>query len=63
MRGLYASLLPLLVYAALGTSPALAVGPVSILSLLTAEAAQSLHAQRDHLVSPPGTAALVYGDR
>lgn len=35
--GLYASLLPILVYVILGTSPALAVGPVAIVSLLTLE--------------------------
>ena len=33
--GLFASLLPLLAYAALGTSPTLAVGPVAIISLMT----------------------------
>ena len=43
VHGLYAAVLPLLVYALLGTSPVLSVGPVSILSLLTAEAVQSLH--------------------
>ena len=34
--GLYASILPLILYAALGTSRALAVGPVAIVSLLVA---------------------------
>lgn len=37
--GLYASILPLLVYAAFGTSKTLAVGPVAVLSLMTAAAA------------------------
>ena len=37
--GLYASILPLLVYAIFGTSRTLAVGPVAILSLMTAAAA------------------------
>lgn len=37
--GLYASILPLIVYALLGTSRTLAVGPVAILSLMTAAAA------------------------
>ncbi len=37
--GLYASILPLMVYAIFGTSRALAVGPVAILSLMTAAAA------------------------
>lgn len=36
--GLYASLLPLLAYAALGSSPLLAVGPVALLALMTAQA-------------------------
>ena len=37
--GLYASILPLIVYAVFGTSRTLAVGPVAILSLMTAAAA------------------------
>lgn len=37
--GLYASILPLVVYALLGSSRTLAVGPVAILSLMTAAAA------------------------
>ena len=37
--GLYASILPLIVYAIFGTSRTLAVGPVAILSLMTAAAA------------------------
>lgn len=36
--GLYASLIPLVLYALLGTSRSLAVGPVAIVSLLTASA-------------------------
>lgn len=36
--GLYAAMLPILVYAILGTSPSLAVGPVAIVSLMTMEA-------------------------
>lgn len=35
--GLYASLLPLLFYAALGSSPFLAVGPVAVLALMIAQ--------------------------
>jgi sulfate permease, SulP family len=38
INGLYASIVPLAVYAALGTSGALAFGPVAIVSLLTASA-------------------------
>ena len=37
--GLYGAILPLLLYAALGTSPALAVGPVAVVALMTAAAA------------------------
>jgi SulP family sulfate permease len=37
--GLYASILPLVAYAAFGTSRTLAVGPVAVISLLTATAA------------------------
>ena len=36
--GLYASVLPLIAYAILGTSTALAVGPVAVISLMTAAA-------------------------
>ncbi len=45
--GLYASILPLIAYAAFGTSRALAVGPVAVVSLMTATAAGN--------VSAPGT--------
>ncbi|MEM8855020.1 MAG: SulP family inorganic anion transporter, partial [Pseudomonadota bacterium] len=37
--GLYASILPLVLYAVFGTSSALAVGPVAVISLMTAAAA------------------------
>ncbi len=43
--GLYASIAPLLVYAVLGTSRALAVGPVAVASLMTAAAVGELAAQ------------------
>lgn len=46
--GLYASILPLVAYAAFGTSRTLAVGPVAVVSLLTATAAGT--------VAEPGTA-------
>lgn len=42
--GLYASILPLVVYALLGTSRQLAVGPVAMVSLLTATGVSSLAA-------------------
>ncbi|BDI60833.1 SulP family inorganic anion transporter [Qipengyuania nanhaisediminis] len=44
--GLYASILPLVVYALFGTSRTLAVGPVAVLSLMTASAAGTVAAQR-----------------
>lgn len=43
--GLYASILPLIVYAVFGSSRQLAVGPVAILSLMTAAAAGKIAAQ------------------
>ncbi|WP_084396670.1 SulP family inorganic anion transporter [Henriciella aquimarina] len=43
--GLYASILPLVAYAVFGTSRTLAVGPVAILSLMTAAAAGKIAAQ------------------
>jgi SulP family sulfate permease len=49
--GLYASILPLIAYALFGTSRALAVGPVAVISLMTAAAVGKL--------ALPGTAAYV----
>lgn len=46
--GLYASLLPLLAYAALGSSPVLGLGPVAVLALMIAQALGGL---------PPGVPA------
>jgi SulP family sulfate permease len=43
--GLYASILPLVAYAIFGTSRALAVGPVAVVSLMTASAVGNLAAQ------------------
>ncbi len=40
--GLYASLLPLLAYAALGSSPVLGLGPVAVLALMIAQALAGL---------------------
>ena len=40
--GLYASILPLMIYAIFGTSRTLSVGPVAIASLMTAAAIQNL---------------------
>jgi SulP family sulfate permease len=54
--GLYASILPLAAYAVFGTSRALAVGPVAVVSLMTAAAVGNIAAQgtADYL-----TAAIV----
>ncbi len=49
--GLYASVLPLLAYALFGTSRALAVGPVAVISLMTASALGD--------IAPPGTGEYV----
>uniref|UniRef100_UPI003BA8842E SulP family inorganic anion transporter n=1 Tax=Stappia sp. TaxID=1870903 RepID=UPI003BA8842E len=43
--GLYASILPLVAYAVFGTSRALAVGPVAVVSLMTASAVGEIAAQ------------------
>lgn len=43
--GLYASILPLLAYAIFGTSSALAVGPVAVVSLMTASAVGRIAAE------------------
>lgn len=43
--GLYASILPLVAYALFGTSRTLAVGPVAVISLMTASAAGAVAAQ------------------
>lgn len=43
--GLYASVLPLIAYAVLGTSSALAVGPVAVVSLMTAAAVGRIAAE------------------
>ena len=43
--GLYASMVPLLLYAVFGTSRALAVGPVAVASLMTGAAAAQIAAQ------------------
>ena len=44
--GLYASILPLVAYAVFGTSRALAVGPVAVVSLMTAAAVGSRPRER-----------------
>lgn len=52
VMGLYASMLPLVAYALFGTGRTLAVGPVAVISLMTATAASA--------VAEPGTPA--YGE-
>jgi sulfate permease, SulP family len=53
--GLYASILPLLAYAIFGTSRTLAVGPVAVVSLMTAAALGKLeHSGLAHLLQSGG---------
>lgn len=49
--GLYASILPIIAYALFGTSRALAVGPVAVISLMTLTAASN--------IAPPGSAQFI----
>jgi SulP family sulfate permease len=49
--GLYASILPIIAYAVFGTSRALAVGPVAVISLMTLTAASA--------IAPPGSAEFI----
>ncbi len=62
IAGLYASVVPLVAYALLGTSGQLAVGPVAVVSLLTASGLAPL-AEGDTVVyvSLAGTLALMVG--
>ncbi len=59
--GLYASIVPVLVYAVLGTSRQLAVGPVAIVSLLTASALGEIaeEGSADYLTAAATLALLV----
>jgi len=60
--GLYAALLPLVIYALLGTSPTLSVGPVAIVSLMTLETLSPLATDAIPLaVYASGLALLVAG--
>ncbi len=58
--GLYASILPLIAYAILGSSSTLSVGPVAITSLMTAAALSDVAAQgsADYLTAAITLAAL-----
>lgn len=60
--GLYASILPLVAYAIFGTSRALAVGPVAVVSLMTAAAIGNLGlTDPAELALAAGTLALISG--
>lgn len=60
--GLYASILPLVAYTLLGTSKTLAVGPVAVISLMTAEAIAPLHDVGTHAyVTAAATLAFLSG--
>ena len=61
--GLYASILPLAAYALFGTSRTLAVGPVAVISLMTATAAGNVATRGGSALiatwqSRPGSAAI-----
>src|SRR3974390_540174 len=61
--GLYTALVPLLVYAVMGTSRPLSVTPTSTIAILTAHALQhpALGATNDLLISATGTLAVLVG--
>jgi len=62
IAGLYASVVPLLVYAMLGTSGQLAVGPVAVVSLLTASGLAPLaDGDTATYIALAGTLALMVG--
>ncbi|MFP4172655.1 MAG: SulP family inorganic anion transporter, partial [Candidatus Hydrogenedentota bacterium] len=59
--GLYASVVPLLIYAMLGTSPHLAVGPVALMALLVASAASTLSSSPEEHIAISILLALMAG--
>lgn len=59
--GLYASILPLLAYAAFGSSTTLAVGPVAVSSIMTASVVAALGASPDEAVALAAMLALLVG--
>ncbi|SCL15270.1 sulfate permease, SulP family [Micromonospora nigra] len=62
VTGLYASIVPLLVYAVLGTSGSLAVGPVAITAMMTAAAlAPAANGDADRYAALAGLLALLVG--
>lgn len=62
VTGLYASILPLVAYTLLGTSKTLAVGPVAVISLMTAEAVSPLFASgSEGYITAAATLAFLSG--
>lgn len=59
--GLYASILPLLVYTLLGSSRVLSVGPVAVMSLMTAAALGSLSLSPENYMVAAMTLAFMVG--
>lgn len=59
--GLYASLLPLVVYAVFGSSPVLSVGPVAIISLMTASALAPLALDGSQYIQAAALLTLISG--
>jgi SulP family sulfate permease len=59
--GLYAATVPILLYALLGSSRVLAVGPVAVVSLLTASALASHHAGSASYITAAAWLALLCG--
>ncbi|MES3007730.1 MAG: sulfate permease [Pseudomonadota bacterium] len=59
--GLYASILPLMVYTFLGSSRVLSVGPVAVLSLMTAAALGSLSLSAEQMIAAAMTLAFLSG--
>ena len=59
--GLYSSTVPLLVYSLFGTSGQVAIGPVAMMSLLTAGAVENLGVRREQVVRERALRALRSG--
>lgn len=59
--GLYASMLPLVVYALFGSSPVLSVGPVAIISLMTASALGPLDLDSSQYIQAAALLTLISG--
>lgn len=59
--GLYASMLPLVVYALFGSSPVLSVGPVAIISLMTASALGPLALDSSQYIQAAALLTLISG--